>query len=31
MSLFSDNAWLAWLGLAFVLGAVEAASVDFVF
>jgi membrane protein implicated in regulation of membrane protease activity len=31
MSLFSDNAWLTWLGLALVLGAVEAASVDFVF
>jgi membrane protein implicated in regulation of membrane protease activity len=31
MSLFSDNSWLAWLGLALVLGAVEAASVDFVF
>jgi membrane protein implicated in regulation of membrane protease activity len=31
MSLFSENAWLAWLGLALVLGAVEAVSVDFVF
>lgn len=31
MSWFSDNAWLAWLGLALVLGAIEAASVDFVF
>jgi membrane protein implicated in regulation of membrane protease activity len=31
MSFFSDNSWLAWLGLALVLGAVEAASVDFVF
>jgi membrane protein implicated in regulation of membrane protease activity len=31
MSWFSDNGWLAWLGLALVLGAVEAASVDFVF
>jgi membrane protein implicated in regulation of membrane protease activity len=31
MSWFSDNGWLAWLGLAFVLGAVEVASVDFVF
>jgi membrane protein implicated in regulation of membrane protease activity len=30
MSLLGDS-WLAWLGLAFVLGAVEAASVDFVF
>jgi membrane protein implicated in regulation of membrane protease activity len=31
MSWLSDNGWLAWLGLALVLGAVEAASVDFVF
>jgi membrane protein implicated in regulation of membrane protease activity len=31
MSWFSDNGWLAWVGLALVLGAVEAASVDFVF
>ena len=31
MSLFSDNVWLTWLGLALVLAAVEAASVDFVF
>jgi len=31
MSFFSDNAWLVWLGLALVLAAVEAASVDFVF
>ena len=31
MSWFSDNSWLSWLGLALVLGAVEAASVDFVF
>ena len=31
MSWFSDNGWLAWIGLALVLGAVEAASVDFVF
>jgi len=31
MSWFADNGWLAWLGLALVLGAVEAASVDFVF
>jgi len=31
MSLFSDSSWLAWLGLALVLAAVEAASVDFVF
>jgi len=31
MSWFTDNGWLAWLGLALVLAAVEAASVDFVF
>jgi membrane protein implicated in regulation of membrane protease activity len=31
MSWLSDNGWLAWLGLALVLGAIEAASVDFVF
>jgi membrane protein implicated in regulation of membrane protease activity len=31
MSWFADNGWLAWLGLALVLGAIEAASVDFVF
>ena len=31
MSFLSDNAWLVWLGLALVLAAVEAASVDFVF
>jgi membrane protein implicated in regulation of membrane protease activity len=31
MSWFTDSAWLAWLGLALVLGAIEAASVDFVF
>jgi membrane protein implicated in regulation of membrane protease activity len=31
MSWFSDNGWLAWLGLALVLAAIEAASVDFVF
>jgi len=31
MSWFSDNGWLVWVGLALVLGAVEAASVDFVF
>lgn len=31
MSLFTDNGWLAWVGLALVLGAIEAASVDFVF
>ncbi len=28
---FSDNGWLAWVGLALALGAIEAASVDFVF
>jgi membrane protein implicated in regulation of membrane protease activity len=26
-----DNPWLAWLGIALILGAVEAATVDFVF
>ena len=31
MSWFIDNSWLAWLGLALVLGAIEVASVDFVF
>jgi membrane protein implicated in regulation of membrane protease activity len=31
MTFLSDNGWLAWLGLALVLAAVEAASVDFVF
>lgn len=31
MSWFIDYGWLAWLGLALVLGAVEVASVDFVF
>jgi len=31
LSILSDNGWLGWLGLALVLGAVEAASVDFVF
>jgi len=31
MTWLSDNGWLGWLGLALVLGAVEAASVDFVF
>ncbi len=31
MSWFTENGWLAWLGLALVLGAVEVASVDFVF
>ncbi len=31
MAWLSDNSWLAWVGLALVLGAIEAASVDFVF
>jgi membrane protein implicated in regulation of membrane protease activity len=31
MDWFADNAWVAWLGVALVLIAVEAASVDFVF
>lgn len=31
MTLFTDNIWLAWLALALVLAAIEAASVDFVF
>ncbi|MHB8185178.1 MAG: NfeD family protein [Dermatophilaceae bacterium] len=31
MSWFSDNGWLAWVGLALALAAIEAASVDFVF
>jgi len=31
MSWFSNHGWLAWEGLALVLGAVEAATVDFVF
>jgi membrane protein implicated in regulation of membrane protease activity len=31
MTFLSENGWLAWLGLALVLAAVEAASVDFVF
>jgi len=31
MSWFSDSGWLAWLGLALALMAVEAISVDFVF
>jgi membrane protein implicated in regulation of membrane protease activity len=29
--MFGDSGWLAWVGLALVLGAVEALSVDFVF
>jgi membrane protein implicated in regulation of membrane protease activity len=31
MTFLSENAWLVWLGVALVLAAVEAASVDFVF
>jgi len=31
MSWFGDNAWLAWVGLALALAAIEAATVDFVF
>ncbi len=31
MEWFTDNGWLAWVGLALVLGAIEAASVNFVF
>ena len=31
MAWFSDNAWLAWVGLALVLGAIEVVSVAFVF
>ena len=31
MDWFGDNPWLAWLGLALILAAVEAATVDFVF
>lgn len=31
MSWFSDNSWLAWVGLALALGAIEVISVSFVF
>ncbi|MEP7033938.1 MAG: NfeD family protein [Dermatophilaceae bacterium] len=31
MSWLSDNSWLAWVGLALALGAIEAATVSFVF
>ena len=31
MSFFTDNGWLAWVAMALVLGAIEVASVDFVF
>jgi len=31
MSWFGEHGWLAWVGLALALGAIEAASVDFVF
>ena len=29
--MFEDYGWLVWLGVAIVLGAIEAATVDFVF
>jgi membrane protein implicated in regulation of membrane protease activity len=31
MDWFAENPWLAWLGLALILAAIEAATVDFVF
>ena len=31
MDWIGDNPWLAWVGIALVLGAIEAATVDFVF
>jgi membrane protein implicated in regulation of membrane protease activity len=31
MDVFADNPWLAWLGVALILAAIEAATVDFVF
>lgn len=31
MQVLSENPWLAWLGIALVLAAIEAASVDFTF
>ena len=31
MAWFADHAWLAWVGVALALGAIELASVDFVF
>ena len=31
MNWLTDNSWLAWVGIALVLAAVEAATVDFVF
>ncbi|NHA68960.1 NfeD family protein [Phycicoccus flavus] len=31
MDWLTDNAWLGWLGIAIVLAAIEAATVDFVF
>ena len=31
MDWFAENPWLAWLGIALVLAAIEAATVDFVF
>jgi membrane protein implicated in regulation of membrane protease activity len=31
MDWFAENPWLAWLGIALILAAIEAATVDFVF
>ncbi len=31
MTWFADHTWLAWVGMALALGAIEAVSVDFVF
>ena len=31
MTWFGDHGWLAWVGIALALGAIELASVDFVF
>jgi membrane protein implicated in regulation of membrane protease activity len=31
MDWFGDNPWLAWLGVALMMGAIEVATVDFVF
>jgi membrane protein implicated in regulation of membrane protease activity len=31
MDWFGDNPWLAWLGIALMMGAIEVATVDFVF
>ncbi len=30
-ALFEDNAWVIWVGVALALGAIEAATVDFIF